>query len=89
MSEQGEPAEMRWSGHYGYCFGDEEAVGSNPATLTAKHQVRVLCDRVAMASGDELRDYRILFRWCIPAVGAFSTVSGWWSSTGRGFGYRG
>jgi hypothetical protein len=27
-----------------------------------------------MASGDELRDYRILFRWCIPAVEALSAV---------------
>ena len=33
-------------------------------------------DRVAMASGDELRDYRILFRWCIPAVEALSAVHG-------------
>jgi hypothetical protein len=29
-----------------------------------------------MALGDELRDYRILFRWCIPAVGAMSAVHG-------------
>ena len=25
---------------------------------------------------DERRDYRILFRWCIPAVGAFSAIHG-------------
>jgi hypothetical protein len=28
-------------------------------------------DRGAMALGDELRDYRILFRRCSPAVGGF------------------
>jgi hypothetical protein len=39
---------------------DEEAVGSNPATPTPKRQVKAVRDRVAIASGDELRDYRIL-----------------------------
>jgi len=53
---------------------DEEAVGSNPATPTAKRQVRGLCDRVAMVLGDELRDYRILFTWCMPAVEVLSAV---------------
>ena len=32
-------------------------------------------DRVEMALGNELRDYRILFRWCIPAVEAFSRAT--------------
>jgi hypothetical protein len=29
-----------------------------------------------MALGDELRDYRIVFKWCIPVVEAFSAVHG-------------
>jgi hypothetical protein len=29
-----------------------------------------------MASRDELRDYRIVFKWCIPAVEAVSAVHG-------------
>jgi putative transposase len=32
-------------------------------------------DRVAMAFGDELRDYRIRFQWDIPAVEAQFTTS--------------
>jgi hypothetical protein len=39
-----------------------------------------VCDQVAMASRDELRDYRIPFRWDVPAVEAFSRGSRWWSS---------
>ena len=72
MAEQVKAAEMRWSRHYCYCF--EEAVGSNPATPTAKHLVRAVCDQVAKALGDELRDYRILFTWVQPCLGAFSAV---------------
>jgi hypothetical protein len=49
-------------------------VGSNPATPTAKHQVRGLCDRVATVLGDELRDYRILVTGDIPAVEVLSAV---------------
>jgi len=30
-ADQGKPAEMRWSGHYCYCFSDEETV-FNPET---------------------------------------------------------
>jgi hypothetical protein len=55
---------------------DEEAVGSNPATPTPKQQVKAVCDRCAIASGDQLRDYGILFRWCIPAVEAISVGDG-------------
>jgi hypothetical protein len=45
---------------------DEEAVGSNPATPTAKHQVMGVHDRAVMASGDQLRDYGILFYRALP-----------------------
>jgi hypothetical protein len=40
--------------------------------LRSVYPSETVCDRVAMVLGDELRDYRILFRWCIPAVEAFS-----------------
>jgi len=40
MAEPVKAAEMRWSGHYCCCFGDEEAVGSNPATPTLKPQAK-------------------------------------------------
>ena len=53
---------------------DDEAVGSNPATPTVKHQLRGCVRLSAMASGDQQRDYRILFRWCIPAVEVLSAV---------------
>ena len=29
-----------------------------------------------MVLGDELRDYRIVLKWCVPAVEAFSAVRG-------------
>ena len=42
-----------------------------------------MCDRATLGAGDELRDYWILFRWCIPDLVAsrrFTVVI----SAGRG-----
>jgi len=47
-----------------------------------------VCDQVAMALGDELRDYRILFTWVQPCRWGLLCGSRWWSSTGCGVGNR-
>ena len=69
MLQQVNTAVVRWSGHYCYCFGTKRPWVRIPPPRQQSTRSGALCDQVAMVSGDELRDYRILFRWCIPAVG--------------------
>src|SRR5437763_15576091 len=74
MSEQVKPAEMRWSGHYCYCFGTKRPWVQIPPPRQQNAWLEVVCDRGAIAVSDQLRDYRILFTWCTPAVEALSAV---------------
>ena len=62
MSEQVKPAEMRWSGHYCYCFGTKRPWVRIPPPRQQNTSSEAVRDRVVMASGDQLRDYRILFQ---------------------------
>jgi hypothetical protein len=62
MAEQAKPAGMRRSGHYGYCFGTKRPWVQIPPPRQQNTSSEAVCDRVVMASGDQLRDYRILFQ---------------------------
>ena len=65
------------TGHPGLrAFGTKRPWVRIPPPRQQNTSSEAVCDRVAMASGDQLRDYRILFRWCIPAVGVLSAVHG-------------
>jgi hypothetical protein len=76
MPEQGEPAEMRWSGHYVIASGrrgrgfksrhpDSKTTGQRLCAIEARWPWVTNC--VTIGS---------FFRWCHPAVGAFSAVHG-------------
>src|ERR1700710_264852 len=76
MSEQVKTAEMRWSTRRIHCFGTKRPWVQIPLPRQQNTSSEAMCDQVAMASGDQLRDYRILFRWCIPTIEVLSTVHG-------------
>jgi hypothetical protein len=76
MPEQVKAAETCWSGLCCYCFGTKRPWVQIPPPRQQNAWSEAVCDRGAIAASDQLRDYRNLFRWRIPAVGAVSAVDG-------------
>jgi hypothetical protein len=62
MSEQVKTAEMRWSTRRLHCFGTKRPWVQIPPPRQQNTSSEAVCDQVAMTLGDQLRDYRILFR---------------------------